>query len=161
MHGKTQNFRRPTADEQTVLRRLHVKRLVAPKDLQTCDQILIQEHYLHSAQLVGEHRRYAVLWKGQWLALATWSAPAEWPRGRGPKPETMAGPNRSPLLEPKRKRRRRPGGGERVGPKEDEWASERGLADRGASCPSDELRAMPWAFGGGWLFGFGADPSAD
>ncbi len=39
-------------------------------------QILIQEHYLHSAQLVGEQLRYAVFWKGQWLAVATWSAAA-------------------------------------------------------------------------------------
>ena len=69
-------FRRPTADEQTVLRELHVKLLVAPKDLEKCDQILIQEHYLHSAQLVGEQLRYAVLWKGQWLAVAAWSAAA-------------------------------------------------------------------------------------
>jgi hypothetical protein len=69
-------FRRPTADEQTVLREMHVKLLVAPKDIQKCDQILIEEHYLHSAKLVGEQLRYAVLWKGQWLAVATWSAAA-------------------------------------------------------------------------------------
>ena len=69
-------FRRPTADEQTVLREMHLKLLLAPKDIQKCDQILIQEHYLHRAQLVGEQLRYAVLWKGQWLAVATWSAAA-------------------------------------------------------------------------------------
>ena len=31
---------------------------------------------MHSAQLVGEQLRYAVIWKGQWLAVATWSAAA-------------------------------------------------------------------------------------
>lgn len=76
MAKRKPGFRRPTADEQTVLREMHLQLLVAPKDLQKCDQILIQEHYLHSAQLVGEQLRYAVLWKGQWLAVATWSAAA-------------------------------------------------------------------------------------
>ena len=76
MAQRKKGFRRPTADEQTVLREMHVKLLAAPKDIRRCDQILIGEHYLHSAQLVGEQLRYAVLWKGQWLAVATWSAAA-------------------------------------------------------------------------------------
>jgi predicted transposase YbfD/YdcC len=69
-------FRRPSADEQTVLREMQVKLLGRPKDLQRCNQILIEDHYLHSAQLVGEQLRYAVVWKGRWLAVATWSAAA-------------------------------------------------------------------------------------
>ena len=60
-------FRRPTADEQTVLLGMTVKLLLRPQDIQKCDQILIDHHYLHSAQLVGEQLRYAVTWKGQWL----------------------------------------------------------------------------------------------
>ena len=69
-------FRRPSADEQTVLLGLSVKLLVRPKDLQKCDRMLIEHHYLHSAQLVGERLRYAVTWQGQWFAVATWSAAA-------------------------------------------------------------------------------------
>jgi hypothetical protein len=69
-------FRRPSADEQTVLRQMEVKLLVRPKDLERCDQILLEHHYLHSAQLVGEQLRYAVVWRGQWLAVAAWSAAA-------------------------------------------------------------------------------------
>jgi predicted transposase YbfD/YdcC len=69
-------FRRPTADEQTVLLGMTVKLLVQPKDIQQCDQILIEHHYLHSAQLVGEQLRYAVVWKGQWMAVSAWSAAA-------------------------------------------------------------------------------------
>lgn len=76
MAERKHRFRRPTADEQTVLRQMQVKLLTAPADLQRCDQILIKEHYLHSARLVGERLYYAVLWKGQWLAVATWSAAA-------------------------------------------------------------------------------------
>jgi len=69
-------FRRPTADEQTVLSDMTVKLLGRPQDIHQCDQILIEHHYLHSAQLVGEQLRYAVTWKGQWFAVATWSAAA-------------------------------------------------------------------------------------
>ena len=69
-------FRRPTADEHTVLLGMSVKLLVRPQDIRKCDQLLIEHHYLHSAQLVGEQLRYAVTWKGQWFAVATWSAAA-------------------------------------------------------------------------------------
>ena len=69
-------FRRPSADEQTVLRDMQVRLLVRPKDIEKCDRILVEHHYLHSAQLVGEQLRYAVVWRGQWLAVAAWSAPA-------------------------------------------------------------------------------------
>src|ERR1035441_515242 len=69
-------FRRPTADEQTVLLGMSVKLLVRAQDIRKCDQLLIDHHYLHSSQLVGEQLRYAVTWKGQWLAVATWSAAA-------------------------------------------------------------------------------------
>jgi hypothetical protein len=69
-------FRRPSADEQTVLRQMEVRLLVRPEDLKRCDHILVEHHYLHSAQLVGEQLRYAVVWQGRWLAVATWSAPA-------------------------------------------------------------------------------------
>ena len=49
-------FRRPTADEQTVLLGMSVKLLVRPHDIQKGDQLLIEHHYLHRAQLVGEQR---------------------------------------------------------------------------------------------------------
>ena len=55
---------------------MQIKLLVRPNDIEQCDRILVEHHYLHSAQLVGEQLRYAVLWRGQWLAVAAWSAPA-------------------------------------------------------------------------------------
>jgi hypothetical protein len=76
MQKNKSRFRRPTPDEQTVLREITVKLLVTPKDIRQCDQILVEQHYLHSARLVGEQLRYAVIWKGQWLAVAAWSAAA-------------------------------------------------------------------------------------
>ena len=76
MHKSHVRFRRPTADEQIVLSGMTVRLLERPPDIQKCDQILTEHHYLKSAKLVGEQLRYAVTWKGRWLAVATWSAAA-------------------------------------------------------------------------------------
>ena len=76
MEKSKTRFRRPTADEQTVLLGMTVRLLVRPEDLKKADQILTEHHYLHNARLVGEQLRYAVIWKGQWLAVAAWSAAA-------------------------------------------------------------------------------------
>jgi hypothetical protein len=76
MQKNQSRFRRPAPEEQTVLQEMHLKLLVTPKDIVRCDQILVEQHYLHSAQLVGEQLRYAAIWKGQWLAVAAWSAAA-------------------------------------------------------------------------------------
>ena len=53
-----------------MLREITVKLLVTPKDIRQCDRILVEHDYLHSARLVGKQLRYAVIWKGQWLAVA-------------------------------------------------------------------------------------------
>ncbi len=76
MEKSKTRFRRPTADEQTVLLGMTVRLLVSPEEIEKCDQILVEHHYLHSAKLVGEQLRYAVIWQGQWLAVAAWSAAA-------------------------------------------------------------------------------------
>jgi predicted transposase YbfD/YdcC len=69
-------FRRPSADEPTVLRQMQVRLLSRPQDIEQCDHLLVEPHYLHSAHLVGEQLRYAVVWRGRWLAVAAWSAAA-------------------------------------------------------------------------------------
>jgi hypothetical protein len=68
-------FRPPTLDEQQILIHLQV-RLVRPEEIPRFDQLLTAHHYLHSAQLVGEHLRYVAAYRSQWLALAAWNAPA-------------------------------------------------------------------------------------
>jgi Domain of unknown function (DUF4338)/DDE_Tnp_1-associated len=68
-------YRQPTAEEQQVLEGLTV-RLVTPAEIERFNQLIVQEHYLHNAHLVGEHLRYVATWQGQWLALASWSAAA-------------------------------------------------------------------------------------
>jgi hypothetical protein len=65
-----------SADEQHVLEHLHIRLLTAPKDKWRCDKLIRKHHYLHNATLVGEQLRYVAVYKGQWLAVATWSGAA-------------------------------------------------------------------------------------
>lgn len=68
-------FRSPSPDEQQVLVHLEV-RLARADEVARFDQLLVEHHYLQSAQLVGEQLRYVATYCGQWLALAAWNAPA-------------------------------------------------------------------------------------
>ena len=63
-------------EEQHVLEHGHLRLLTLPGDIRRCDEAIIKHHYLHNVSLVGEHLRYAFIYKGRWLALATWSAAA-------------------------------------------------------------------------------------
>jgi hypothetical protein len=64
-----------TAAEQAVLDGVTV-RLVEAGEVARFNARLVAEHYLHSADLVGEHLRYVAEYGDQWLALLTWSAAA-------------------------------------------------------------------------------------
>jgi predicted transposase YbfD/YdcC len=65
-----------SADEQHLLENARLQLLTSPEDIARCDQAIIEQHYLHNVTLVGEHLRYALIYKGQWLAVATWSSAA-------------------------------------------------------------------------------------
>jgi predicted transposase YbfD/YdcC len=65
-----------SADEQHILENCHVRLLTCPQDTARCDHLIIDHHYLHNITLVGEHLRYVLIYKGQWLAVATWSSAA-------------------------------------------------------------------------------------
>lgn len=71
----TARFRQPTPDEQEILIHLLVHP-IPPAEVDRFDQLLAQHHYLKEARLVGEHLRYVATYRGQWLALAAWSAAA-------------------------------------------------------------------------------------
>jgi hypothetical protein len=64
-----------SAEQQAVLEQVIV-RLIQPDQRPRFDQCLLTEHYLHSADLVGEQLRYVAEVNGQWVALLAWSAPA-------------------------------------------------------------------------------------
>lgn len=69
-------FRRPTASEQEVLGGFQICLLTKKSDLKRFDGLMVKHHYLQSATLVGEHLRYVAVYRGQWLALASFSAAA-------------------------------------------------------------------------------------
>lgn len=62
-----------TDEEQSLLDGVQI-RLLDPKERERFDQLLVEEHYLKSAQLVGEQVRYVAEYKGQWVGLIAWSA---------------------------------------------------------------------------------------
>ena len=67
---------RVPASEQDILDHLEVLELTERDQVQRCDALITQHHYLRDASLVGEHLRYAAVCHGQWLAVASWSAAA-------------------------------------------------------------------------------------
>jgi hypothetical protein len=67
---------RLSVKEQDVLDHLQVRLVTSPKDKAWCDKLIVEHHYLKDATLVGEQLRYVATYKGQWLALASWSGAA-------------------------------------------------------------------------------------
>jgi hypothetical protein len=63
----------PKESEQHLLDTVRV-RLICEQERERYDQLLDQQHYLKSGQLVGEQLRYVAECDGQWLALLSWSA---------------------------------------------------------------------------------------
>jgi hypothetical protein len=74
MHKR--KYRDVCPEEQQILENGHLRLLSSAADLARCDQAIVEHHYLKKVSLVGEHLRYAFVYKGQWLAVATWSAAA-------------------------------------------------------------------------------------
>lgn len=69
------------AAEAAVVEQVQV-RLVRPEEEARWNQLMIQHHYLKSAQMVGEQLRYVAEYQGQWLALLGWSAASYHLKGR-------------------------------------------------------------------------------
>jgi hypothetical protein len=71
------NARKPamTAGEQAVLDGVRV-RLLEAGEQERFDRLLVEQHYLHNAEMVGARLCYVAEYEGQWLALLSWSAPA-------------------------------------------------------------------------------------
>jgi hypothetical protein len=64
-----------TAGEQAVLDGVRV-RLIQAAEQARFDQLLVEQHYLHNAERVGEQLCYVAQYQEEWLALLSWSAPA-------------------------------------------------------------------------------------
>ena len=57
-------------------------RLARPEEEAEWDRLMIANHYLKSAQMVGEQLRYIAEYQGRWMALLGWSAAAYHLKGR-------------------------------------------------------------------------------
>ena len=64
------------AEEQQALVEGVIVRPIQSSERDPFDHLMAQEHYLHSAEVVGEQFRYVAEYQGQWVALLTWSAAA-------------------------------------------------------------------------------------
>src|SRR6266571_3475265 len=64
-----------TPEQQALLDGVQL-RLITPQERLRFDQLLIEGHYLHSAEFVGEQLRYVAEYQAQWVALLVWSAGA-------------------------------------------------------------------------------------
>ena len=64
-----------SASEQDVLDGVRV-RLIAEREQKRFDELIVTQHYLKDATLVGERLCYVAEYAGRWLALLAWSAPA-------------------------------------------------------------------------------------
>lgn len=76
-----QKPRRPNPDEAQILAELLV-RPIEPDETARYDELISAHHYLKSSGVVGRHVRYVAEYRGQWLALATWSAAARHVKAR-------------------------------------------------------------------------------
>lgn len=70
-----------SADEQAVLDGVTV-RLIEAREQERFNRLLIEQHYLHNAERIGQSLCYVAEYQGQWLALLSWSAPAYRLKGR-------------------------------------------------------------------------------
>lgn len=68
-----QNLKMPDSSEQQILDGLRI-RLIRTDEQGCYEQLIEEQHYLKSVQLVGEQLRYVAEYAGEWLALLSWSA---------------------------------------------------------------------------------------
>jgi hypothetical protein len=78
-------FKKPLAftdtAEAAVLGKITV-RLAGPEEEKEWDRLMVENHYLKNARMVGEQLRYVAEYQGQWMALLGWSAAAYHLKGR-------------------------------------------------------------------------------
>ncbi|HOB99972.1 MAG TPA: ISAs1 family transposase [Verrucomicrobiota bacterium] len=65
-----------SVEEQQAMVEGVIVRPIEPSERKPFDCLMAKEHYLRSAELVGEQLRYVAEYQGQWLGLLTWSAAA-------------------------------------------------------------------------------------
>lgn len=72
---KTKHRPNLTDQQQALLDGVQV-RLIRPEERENFDRLMVEGHYLHNADFVGEQLRYVAEYQGQWAALLVWNAAA-------------------------------------------------------------------------------------
>lgn len=72
---KTKNRPILTQEQQAILEGVQV-RLIERAEQKEFDRIIVEGHYLHNADFVGEQLRYVAEYGGRWVALLVWTAGA-------------------------------------------------------------------------------------
>ncbi len=81
--GRMKTHKRPELSDEDQATVAGVKvRLIEKAEQAEFDDLLKTEHYLHSADLVGEQLRYVAEYEGCWVGLLAWSAAAFNLKGR-------------------------------------------------------------------------------
>ena len=75
MKKKSKRKVKLTASEQAVLDGVKL-RLIKPEEQQRFDELIEKDHYLHSAEWVGERLFYVAEYEGKWIALLAWTSAA-------------------------------------------------------------------------------------
>lgn len=63
-------------DQQRLLDEVEVQLVTEASEREGFDRIMVEGHYLHNVQIVGEQLRYVAHYQGQWVALMIWGAGA-------------------------------------------------------------------------------------
>lgn len=63
-------------EQQRLLEEVEVRLVADAAERERFNQVIVEGHYLHNAQIVGEQLRYVAEYQGQWVALMIWSAGA-------------------------------------------------------------------------------------
>jgi hypothetical protein len=62
--------------QQRLLEEVDVRLVTGAPERERFNRIMVEGHYLHNVQIVGEQLRYVAQYQGQWVALMIWSAGA-------------------------------------------------------------------------------------
>ena len=65
-----------TDEQQALIDGAHMRLIRTGPEQRKFDRIIVEEHYLHNADFVGEQLRYVAEYQGQWVALLVWNAGA-------------------------------------------------------------------------------------
>ena len=75
-------MKRSRFDERDVLDHVTIRRIDSQEECARFNALIEAEHYLHSSRVAGKIVRHVAEYRGEWVGLLCWSAPAYHLKGR-------------------------------------------------------------------------------